>query len=140
MTRDKLNGNVVSVFGPFASRALIELPVDVARELFGDPLTDSRRSNVIEAVERDIEAIRKRDAALADSGLAASAIALAYELEHPYNSATSKAMCAGKLHEALDKLRELTPAGEERDKVTEIEEQRERRRNRRAAAADLPRP
>jgi hypothetical protein len=71
-------------------------------------------------VERDLAKIRERDPEVADSALAASAVALAREIEHPFNSATSKSMCAGKLHEALDRLRELAPPKQEDDRIEDL--------------------
>lgn len=115
-----LGARVVSVFGPFASRVLIELPVDAAARLFADPLPAARRTSLVEAVERDLKALAKRDAALARSALAMSALALAYEIEHPYNSATSKASCAGELRDALNRLRELAPEDEEKDGIDDL--------------------
>lgn len=112
---------VVSVFGPFASRALIEMPVEVAAELFdGRPLSGSGRTSVVEATERDLASLRELDEALADSAFAASALALAYEIEHPFNSATSKSMCARAHREAMTQLRELAPAEKEDDFVDEF--------------------
>jgi hypothetical protein len=95
---------------------------------------------VYDATKRDLAEIRKRDEGLADSALAASALALAAELDDATNSATSKSMCARALYDALDRLRELTPPDTERDGVDEVRQQRERRlADRGSAAADLPR-
>ena len=60
---------------------------------------------VLAGVESELAHLDER---LARSGLAASALALAHELDIP-NSATSKANCARALREALDRLRELAP-------------------------------
>ena len=137
----ELGGRVLSVFGPFGCKTLIELPTETAAEMFPDGLALSGRTDVVAAIERDIAAIRKRDPALADSALAASAVTLAYEMQDPYNSATSKSMCAGKLHEALAELRELCPPERETDAVDELGSKREERRAaaRVAAAANPPR-
>lgn len=127
---------VVSVFGPFASRVLIEMPASAAAEMFPNgALAGSGRSNVIDAVERDLAEIAETDERLAESALAATASALAYELEHPYNSATAKSMCAGRLIEAMERLRELAPPRKEKDRVDEIAEHRAARRAR-AGIAD----
>lgn len=56
---------VVSVFGPFNSRVLVEMPVDAARLMFDGPLADNARTDVIDAALREVEAIRVRDSALA---------------------------------------------------------------------------
>jgi hypothetical protein len=72
---------------------------------------------VARATLRDIDAIRGRSAELADSGLAASALAMAQEIDKPGNSATSKSMCARSLLEVMNRLRELAPETEEEDEV-----------------------
>jgi hypothetical protein len=118
---------VVSVFGPFSSRALVEMSVKDAEELFPDGLGSAGSSRVVDAVERDLATIRQVVPALADSALAATAISLAYEIEHPYNSATSKSMCAKALMDAMATLRELAPPKQERDDLDEISAARARR-------------
>ena len=85
--------------------------------------------SVLESVERDLAEIAKRDKALAESALAATAKQLACELDAPKNSATSKAMCAGKLIDALDRLRELAPVEDSKgNPVDELGAKREARR------------
>jgi hypothetical protein len=84
--------------------------------------------SVAKAVKRDIADIRKRDRALGDSALAASALVLAEQLDDPGNSATAKSMCARALREALDRLRELAPARKESDDVDDLAKRRARRR------------
>src|SRR5262249_31137032 len=79
-----------------------------------------RQVSVFSAVNADIEKIRERDPDVADSGLAAMALALAAEIDYPKNSATSKAMCAARLHDALDRLRELSPEHERGDRVDDL--------------------
>lgn len=123
----ELGARVISVFGPFNSRVLIELSADLAMRLFAEPLERSSRTTVIEAAMRDVQAIRKRDPELAKSALAAAAVALAYEIEHPYNSATSKSMCSRELRETIDRLRELAPEQEETDRLDELTAQRSAR-------------
>lgn len=87
--------------------------------------------SVVEAVKRDLESLRERDEKLADSALAASAMALARELD-AQNSATSKSMCAKALIETLDRLAELAPPAKEADRVDDLAS---RRAARRAAAS-----
>ncbi|MEJ7891717.1 MAG: hypothetical protein WKF94_03665 [Solirubrobacteraceae bacterium] len=116
------------MFGPFNSRALVEMPVDAAREMFDGPLADNARTDVIDAALREVEAIRERDAVLADSPLAAGIVALAFEIAHPYNSATSKAALHRELRESVDRLRELAPPATEADRVDELARARELRR------------
>lgn len=125
---------VISVFGPFNSRTLIEVSTDLASKVFKDPLSRSGPTNVIDAVGRDLEAIRKLSPALAESALAATATKLAYELEDPYNSATSKSMCAKALNETLERLRELAPAAKEADGIDELSSRRAERLAGRAAS------
>lgn len=79
---------------------------------------------VTEAVLKDLEQFGD----LKGSALAASAIALAKELDSATNSATSKSMIARELREHMDRLRELAPPMEEADGVDELAKQRERRR------------
>lgn len=88
--------------------------------------------SVLESVERDLAEIAERDAKLAESGLAALAKQLAREMDEN-NSATSKSMCAKALMEALEKLRELSPAEKADDRVDELAGRRAERRARSAA-------
>jgi hypothetical protein len=120
---------VVSVFGPFASRTLIEISSDLARRLFDDePLSEVGRSNVIDATEQDIELIRAIDPDAADSSTAATALRMAYELDHPFNSATSKAQCAKAHAECMGRLWERVPEKPKEDEVARIKAQRGSRR------------
>jgi hypothetical protein len=122
-----LGARVVSVFGPFNSRVLIEMSAEAAQPMFLESFAESGRMSVIEAAEREVEAIRKRDTDLADSALAASAIALAYEIANPYNSATSKSMCAREMRDTLDRLRELAPEERKADDLDDLAARRARR-------------
>jgi hypothetical protein len=88
---------------------------------------------VAAAVQRDIDKIAKADPALAESALAASALALAREIDSSRNSATSKSMCARALLETLDRMRELMPAEETSDGIDELGAKRATRRARSAA-------
>lgn len=83
--------------------------------------------SVLESVERDLAAVGERDPVLAESGLAAAARQLAREMDGD-NSATSKAMCAKALMEALDRLRELAPAAKAEDRIDELAGKRTKRR------------
>lgn len=122
-----LGARVVSVFGAFNSRVLIEMPAEAAQGMFPEPFGESGRLNVIEAAEREVEAIRKHDTDLADSALAASTVALAYEIANPYNSATSKSMCAREMRDTLDRLRELAPEEDHADSLDELKQRRSER-------------
>lgn len=81
----------------------------------------------VAAINRDLGDIGKRDKDLAKSGLAASALALAREIDNPKNSATSKAMCAKELRETMDRLRERAPEQEE-DALDDLSRRRAARR------------
>lgn len=132
---------VLSVFGPFNSKAMVLMSADLAMELFADPLPEAAPLHVVDGVLHDIEELAERDEGLAASALAASALQLAFEMANPYNSATSKAMCAKALAEAMDRLRELAPPKKERDRVDDLaERRRSRRANRGTDAADQSRP
>ena len=83
--------------------------------------------SVADAVARDLAAISGRAPDVARSALAATAEALAKELDDPENSATSKSMCAGQLRDTLDRLRELVPPVEEGDDLDDLSARRARR-------------
>jgi hypothetical protein len=69
---------------------------------------------------------------LRGSALAATALALAAEVDKAKNSATSKSMCARVLADVLGQLRELKPPAEEGDSLDDLAA---RRRARRAAVS-----
>ena len=82
------------------------------------------RAGAVEtATARDLKRLPDE---LATSALAASALALARELDGA-NSATSKSMCAKAHMELMDRLRELAPPEETRDGLDEISARRARR-------------
>lgn len=87
---------------------------------------------VVDSVRRDLAKIAQLDPELAQSGLAASALALAKELDKPANSATSKSMCARALAEALSRLQEQAPEPEEEDKVKDLGARRRKRLKKKA--------
>jgi hypothetical protein len=89
---------------------------------------------VAAAVERDLALIAARDAGLAESSLAMSALRLAREMDNSGNSATSKSMCARELRDTLDRLRELAPKEETKDGLDDLSARRDRRRARSATA------
>lgn len=129
-----LGARVLSVFGPFNSRVLIDMSADTAAMMFPNGFGAAGPSRMLEAAEREIAALRKKSPDLADSALAAMLVAMAFEIEHPYNSATSKSACARALQEALRELRALAPPGEAKDGIDQLAEKRERRRSRSAKA------
>ena len=81
--------------------------------------------SVVEAVGRDLERMGDE---VSESALAATALALAAELDDADNSATSKSMCARALNETMAVLRELAPPKAERDRIDEVTRKREARR------------
>ncbi len=132
---------VVSVFGAFGSRVLVEMPTSLAEELFGEaPLGECAPHNVVDAIARDLEPMPDN---LSSSSIAAVALALGRELEHPHNSATSKSMCAARITEIMGELRGLCPPERKADSIDDLAAAREARRAAvaagRAASADLPR-
>ena len=88
--------------------------------------------SVEEAVQRDIAAIARRDSSLASSALAATALSMARELDDKGNSATSKSMCAARLLDTLDRLRELAPEEETKDNLDDLSARRAARLARRS--------
>lgn len=84
--------------------------------------------SVVDAVLRDLADIAERDSRLAESSIAATALALAAELDAK-NSATSKSMCARALVETMDRLRELAPAEKRADRIDELAGKRDARRS-----------
>lgn len=90
---------------------------------------------VVGSVRRDLAEIAKRSPELASSGFAATALALAREMDKD-NSATSKSMCAKALVEALSLLRELSPPEQKRDGLDDLAARRAKRLNGGSAAAN----
>jgi hypothetical protein len=88
--------------------------------------------SVTEAVTRELEGFPVE---LAESALAATALAMAELIDDPRPSATSKSMCAGKLIDALKVLRELKPADAKRDAIDDLTKRRAKRRAKPAASA-----
>jgi hypothetical protein len=82
------------------------------------------------AVEREV---RRMGAPWRDSVLAATALALAVELDAE-NSATSKSMVAKALNETMAELRALAPQKKEADPVDDLRAQRTKRRSRASAS------
>lgn len=121
---------LISVFGPFGSRALVEMSSERAKSLFEAPVLSSMvaPTRVIDSTAAEIASLVKRAPELEQSSLAATAIALAYQIEDPFNSATSKSMCARELRETMSKLRELAPPADEEDGIDELSARRAERR------------
>lgn len=121
------DGYLVSVFGPFNSRALVMVSADLAMELVDAERIDPCGRGVIDAVDRDLALLREHSPDVADSALGAAARSLAIELENPYNSLTSKAMATRELREDLDRMRELAPPVPKRDALDEVAHKRKGR-------------
>jgi hypothetical protein len=88
--------------------------------------------SVTAAVTRELEGFPVE---LAESALAATALAMAELIDDPRPSATSKSMCAGKLIDALKVLRELKPADAKRDAIDDLTKRRAKRRSTSAASS-----
>lgn len=93
----------------------------------GSPRPEGFAPLVVDAVRRDVAELERRLKGIKDSALAATALALAAEIDDPGNSATSKSMCARALTETLDRLRELAPAEAAGDKLDDLSARREKR-------------
>lgn len=119
---DRCRPRILSIcnVGPFAQVALVVMPAESAVQLLSGEGGGYGVAAVLEGVGRDLEAIREKVPELADSALAGTALALATELENPYNSATSKAQCANALQAVMDRLRELTPEQQKGGIVVEL--------------------
>ena len=85
---------------------------------------------VVEAVDRELKNLARRDKSLAESGVAAGCRAVAAKLDDPSTSATAAAACLKALVDGLDRLRALAPPEVTEDLVDELS----RRRGRRTAA------
>lgn len=93
----------------------------------------ARPLRVVDAVQRDLDEIAERDPDLARSAHAATALALAREMDW-CNSATSKSMCAKALTDTMDRLRELAPEEEPDDDLDDLERKRRERLARQRSA------
>lgn len=98
-----------------------------------DPESGDRR--VVVAVQRDLAVLRQVSPDLADGALAASALAMAREIDNAGNSATSKSMCARALLETLDRIRELMPDEEGTDALDDLASRRATRLTGKSATA-----
>lgn len=83
---------------------------------------------VAEAVELDLAELGRRDPAVQSSALAATALALARDIDDPETSPTARAACARSLRETLDRLRELAPDELQVDALDELGSRRQQRR------------
>lgn len=90
-------------------------------------------ASVLAATRRDLKEIAKSSATVADSALAAVALAMAGEIDSPQNSATSKSLCARVLSEVLAQLRAGAPPEPKKDGLDAIAAKHTARR--RGAAA-----
>ncbi len=79
------------------------------------------------AVQDELKLMAERSPAIRGSALAALAVALAREVDDPGNSATSKSLCAGRLIDAVDRLRASVPAEVEADGLDDLAARRDRR-------------
>jgi hypothetical protein len=88
----------------------------------------------VKAVRAELRALDERKPGIADSALAAGAIAVAKRLDHPDTTAAAAASCLRALERTLEGLHaqapDTTPAGPE----NELERRRAKRAARRAAS------
>lgn len=85
------------------------------------------RRTVVAAVQDELKRMAERSPEILGSALAALAVALAREVDDPGNSATSKSMCAGRLIDAVDRLRAAVPAEVPADGLDDLAARRDRR-------------
>jgi hypothetical protein len=127
VTRDELNelAREAGIESPekLPNKGAVEEAIEEAEK---DTLL--REVSVVDAVEADLRRIAERDPELVRSGLAATAFALARDLDNPKNSATSKSMCAKALSDVLDRLLELAPEAPKKDKIDDLSARRAARR------------
>lgn len=100
-------GRVLSITR--GGRTVVVLPKEVAYHLFPSGLAESGLTDVIDGVDADLKELATRDEKLASGGIAGSARVMAYELANPFRGGYDKSALAGRLREALDRLRELAP-------------------------------
>jgi hypothetical protein len=79
---------------------------------------------VVSALKAELEAMGRTAPELADSTLAAAALALAAAVDASKTSPTAKSMCARELRELLGELRGQMPEGEERDRLDDLSARR----------------
>jgi hypothetical protein len=82
---------------------------------------------VVGALKAELAAMGRTAPELADSTLAAAALALARAVDASKTSPTAKSMCARELRELLGELRDRMPEGEERDRLDELTARRDAR-------------
>jgi hypothetical protein len=91
--------------------------------------------SVVEAVTAELERLGEPGAS---SSLAATALALAEQLDEPRNGATSKSMCAKAMVDVLRELRLLAPPKQEDDELDRARKQRTERLARQSASEAAP--
>lgn len=85
------------------------------------------RRSVAAAVTDELKLMADRAPEIRGTALAALAVALAREVDDPDNSATSKSLCAGRLIDAVDRLRQMVPAEVQADGLDDLAARRDRR-------------
>jgi hypothetical protein len=118
---------------PAAKKPTARKRAATAKPAAKKPVRRATVGPVVRATRRDLAAIKKLDEDLADSALAAIALALAKEVDQA-KSGQLRSMCAGQLREVLKELRSLTPAPTEGDRLDDLRERRAARRRGTAAA------
>lgn len=120
----ELGARVLSVCGPFGSKTIVVMPTEIAQQMFPDGLAVSGMPDAVDGLERDLAALAEVAPTLAEGGLAGSARTMAWEMVNPYTSATAKSMCAGRLQDALARLREMAPPEEKKGTLHAIRAER----------------
>lgn len=75
----------------------------------------------VASVRRELAELRREAPALAESSLAAAALALARKLDDRESSAAAAASCARELRETMEALRRLVPKPEAGDGIDELQ-------------------
>lgn len=85
--------------------------------------------SVVDALEAELAAIRVLAPNVADSALAAGALALAGGLDNADNSLTSRSMALHELRETMRTLHALTPTVEREDDLAKLRSRHAERRH-----------
>lgn len=101
---------------------------DVWARFLSTVVAEMVKRSVVAAVQRDLDALAKRDAALAESALAAVALSLAADVDDLSNSSTQRTGARRALADVLVQLREMAPADGGKDRLDELAERRASRR------------
>lgn len=107
-----------------ARRRGVKLPARARKAEIEELLGIGVDRSVLAGVERDLGEMARRDARVPGTALAASARALAEQLDDPEASATSKANCARALRETLERIEDSLPEVKRGDRLDELRDRR----------------